>query len=210
MASMSYLHDRHLQNEIKKMINDYSKKGEDAIIQGDYKKGTSYGYEALLLLQVVSGTLTIEQYAAEKNRLSHQPYTVEVIRHAGVERLYHLHGAVNLKKYAIELMNFTPDLWAESTSVIPAFRSVSPIMILIPNGETEAPIMRPPPIRIWWEIEDQHSTDLVGTQVLVWREQCDETMIEYWIERISESDGIQWAHMMTWHNIDSPSVLPRS
>jgi hypothetical protein len=209
MATMTYLYDPRLQNEIKKMINDYSKKGEEAMIQGDHNKGASYGYEALLLLQLLSGTLTLEQYAAEKNRLSHRPYKVEVIRHAGVERLYHLHGTVDLKKYAIELMNFTPDLWADSIST-PAFRSVSPIMILIPNGETVAPIMHPPPIRIWWEIEDQHAADPVGTQVLVWSEQCDETIMEYWIERISESDGIQWAHMMTWHGIDTPSVLPRA
>ena len=210
MAPMSYLHNRHLQNEIKKMINDYSKKGEEAIIQGDHNKGTSYGYEALLLLQVLTGTLTIAQYAAEKNRLFHQPYTVEVIRHMGVERLYHLHGDVDLRMFAVELMNFTTDLWAESTSPTPAFRSVSPIMILIPNGETVAPVMYPPPIRIWWEIEDQHATDPVGTQVLVWRESYDETMVEYWIERISNTTGIHWAHMMTWHDIDSPSVLPRA
>jgi hypothetical protein len=208
---MSYLSDPRLQDAIKKMINEYTKLGQEAIMQGDHKMGTSYGYEAVLLLQVVSGTLTLEQYAAEKNRLFQRPYTVEVMRHVGVERLYRLHGQeIDLKKFAVELMNYTPGMWSYPTTSASAFRKVSPIMLLIPTGEKIEPIMHPPPIRVWWEVEDQHSTDPIGAQVLVWREQSDETVMEYWIERISESDGILWAHMMTWHGIDSPSVLPRA
>ena len=219
----AYLSDPHFQKMMMQLIQEKTEEAKTAKNVGDVVTAKQCVYNALVLLEFLEGNMNVEEFFALKNKQNSKKYTTQLDRHYAMVMMLNKYGEdVNVEDHVEELLKLYVEWGVEKAwegrimpevETVPAFRKVSLLMMVIPLGQEDTGFMLypSPSLAVWWAAEDAHSSDPVGTEVMVWREKVGSRIYEGWIERVvTSSTEIQWMHELTWYPIDGTCVLPRA